>query len=152
MRDYPSMNVRTDYYYGQLWDGAIAAASATNQVWTIACNAVGRHGVSGVSFWGGSGVWAPSGSNLIQASRANEELLIVHNLDIKGTRDAERGEFNYAIDFHDIYRPLEDSRGFTRTMGESPHPCAFLGTPPRRLNARPGHPLAPPGRVSSLAA
>ncbi len=116
-RDYPGMNVRTDYYYGQLWNGAIAAASATNQVWTIACNAVGRHGVSGVSFWGGSGVWAPSGLNLIQASRLNEELLIVHNLDIKGTRDAERNEFNYAIDFHDIYRPLEDSRGFTRTIG-----------------------------------
>ena len=116
-RDYPGLNVRTDTYYGQLWDSVIAAASATNQVWTLACNAVGSHGVSGVTFWGGSGVWAPSGLNLIQASHVAEELLIVHNLDIKGAREAERGEFNYAIDFHEIYRPLEDSRGFTRSIG-----------------------------------
>ena len=26
-----------------------------NQVWTVACNAVGRHGISGAAFWGGSG-------------------------------------------------------------------------------------------------
>ena len=47
-RDYPGMNIRTDAYYGQLWDSVMAAGSATNQVWTIACNAVGRHGVTGV--------------------------------------------------------------------------------------------------------
>ena len=47
-RDYPGMNVRTDLYYGDLWDNVLSASSATNQVWTIACNAVGRHGISGV--------------------------------------------------------------------------------------------------------
>ena len=40
-RDYPGMNVRTDHYYGDLWDYVMPASSATNQVWTIACNAVG---------------------------------------------------------------------------------------------------------------
>ena len=113
-RDYPAMNIRTDHYYGDLWDFVMPASSATNQFWTIACNAVGRHGVSGASFWGGSGVWAPSGMCLVQASRVNEELVIVHNLDIEGTRDAEKDDFDYAFDFQEIYRPLEGSRTFTR--------------------------------------
>jgi predicted amidohydrolase len=116
-RDYASMNVRTDAYYGQLWDKVIAANSATNQVWTFACNAVGTHGVSGAAFWGGSGVWAPSGIKLVQASHFNEELLIVHNIDIKGARAAEHDDFDYAVDFEEIYRPLENSRGFTRELG-----------------------------------
>ncbi len=116
-RDYPGMNIRTDAYYGELWDKVMAANSATNQVWTFACNAVGTHDVSGATFWGGSGVWAPSGLELVQASHVNEELLIVQNLDIKGAREDEHEEFNYAIDFKEIYRPLEDSRGFSRKIG-----------------------------------
>lgn len=115
-RDYPSLNVRTDQYYGALWDIVLPASAAINQVWIIACNAVGRHGVSGAEFWGGSGVWAPSGLCLVQASRVKEELLIVHNLDIKGARKAEQEDFNYAIDFNAIYRPLEGSRAFTRSV------------------------------------
>jgi predicted amidohydrolase len=115
-RDYPAMNVRTDAYYGKLWDSVIASSSAINQVWTIACNAVGRHGITGVPFWGGSGIWAPSGIPLIRGSNFNEELLIVHNLDIKGARKAEQEDFNYAVDFREIYRPLGASRGFTRVM------------------------------------
>jgi predicted amidohydrolase len=115
-RDYAGMNVRTDHYYGDLWDFVMPANSAMNQVWTIACNAVGRHGVTGAPFWGGSGIWAPSGMCLIQASRFNEELLLVHNVDIKGARDDEHDDFNYAFDFHEIYHPLEDSRGFTRAL------------------------------------
>jgi predicted amidohydrolase len=113
-RDYPAMNIRTDHYYGDLWDFVMPASSATNQFWTIACNAVGHHGVSGASFWGGSGVWAPSGMCLVQASRFNEELVIVHNLDIEGARDDEKDDFDYAFDFQEIYRPLEGSRTFTR--------------------------------------
>jgi predicted amidohydrolase len=115
-REYAGMNIRTDHYYGDLWNFVLPANSAMNQVWTIACNAVGRHGVSGVPFWGGSGIWAPSGICLIQGSRFNEELLLVHNLDITGTRAAEQDDFNYAFDFKEIYHPLEDSRGFTRAL------------------------------------
>jgi predicted amidohydrolase len=116
-RDYPGMNTRTDAYYGELWDKVMAANSATNQIWTFACNAVGTHDVSGATFWGGSGVWAPSGIELVQASHVNEELLIVHNIDVTGARRDEHEEFDYAIDFKEIYRPLEDSRGFTRELG-----------------------------------
>jgi len=115
-RDYPGMNVRTDLYYGDLWDNVLSASSATNQVWTIACNAVGRHGVSGGAFWGGSGIWAPSGLKLIQASHLNEELLIVHNLDIAAARHQEKDDFDYAFDFSQIYRPMEGGRGYTREI------------------------------------
>lgn len=113
-RDYPGMNLRTDHYYGDLWDAVMPASSATNQMWTIACNAVGNHGVSGAAFWGGSGIWAPSGLCLIQASRSSEELLIVHNLDIEGARDDEQDDFHFAFDFKEIYRSFGDGRSFTR--------------------------------------
>ena len=115
-RDYPRMNQRTDHYYGDLWDSVIAASSATNQVWTIACNAVGNHGVSGVPFWGGSGIWAPSGICLIQASHVREELVIVHNVDIEGARDAEKDDFDYAFDFKQVFRPVDGGRTFTRDV------------------------------------
>jgi predicted amidohydrolase len=113
-REYPRMNIGTDTYYGELWDMTMAAKSATNQVWTIACNAVGIHGVTGVQFWGGSGLWAPSGLKLVQASRFQEELLIVHNVDIKGQRKFEHDDFNYRLDFEEIYRPVKGKRTFTR--------------------------------------
>jgi predicted amidohydrolase len=115
-RDYPSMNRRSGQYYGELWDAVMPASSATNQVWTIACNAVGRHGVTGAQFWGGSGIWAPSGMCLIQASHTNEELVIVHNVDIEGARDFERDDFDYGFDFKEIYRPLEGGSTFTRDV------------------------------------
>lgn len=115
-RDYPRMNRRTDHYYGELWDAVMPASSATNQVWTIACNAVGDHGVNGVPFWGGSGIWAPSGVCLIQASHVNEELLIVHNVDIEGAQESEKDDFDYGFDFKQIYRSLGDSSTFTRDL------------------------------------
>lgn len=114
-RDYPGMNLRTDHYYGELWDYVMPANSATNQVWTIACNAVGRHGVTGVPFWGGSGIWAPSGICLIQASHVNEELVIVHNVDVEGATESEKDDFDYAFDFKEIYRPMEGG-SFTRDV------------------------------------
>jgi predicted amidohydrolase len=90
------------------------STSAVNQVWTVACNAVGVHGISGARFWGGSGIWAPSGICLIQASRFDEQLLIVHNVDIQGQRKLELDDFNYALDFKQIYRQLDGKRNFTR--------------------------------------
>ena len=113
-REYREMNIQTDMYYGYLWDLFMASRSATNQFWTLACNAVGTHEISGARFWGGSGIWAPSGINLISASHYNEELLIVRNIDIKGQRRVEREDFDYSIDFNQIYRYVEDTRTFTR--------------------------------------
>jgi predicted amidohydrolase len=107
-REYPRMNIRTDLYYGELWEVVMAAASAQNQVWTFACNAVGRHEITGAAFWGGSGIWAPSGIKLVQASHFFDELLVVHNLDIKGAREFELGDFDYEFDFRQVYRNLDD--------------------------------------------
>lgn len=116
-RDYPGMNARTDRYYGFLWDAVLTASSATNQIWTIACNAVGQHPISGARFWGGSGIWAPSGMKLIEASHYNEELLIVHNVDFRGALETEKSDFDYEFDFRTIYRSMEGGRGFTRDVG-----------------------------------
>jgi predicted amidohydrolase len=113
-RAYQDVNIFTDTYYGYLWDTLMASRSATNQFWTIACNAVGRHEISGEVFWGGSGLWAPSGINIVKASNYNEELLIVRNVDIKGERKKEQDDFNHGMDFNEIYRHLEDKRTFTR--------------------------------------
>ncbi len=115
-RDYPLMNVRTELYYGELWDTVIAAASAQNQVWTIACNAVGRHGITGAAFWGGSGVWAPSGIALLQGSHVAEELLVLHNLDIEGGRKFELDDFDYEFDFREVYRSMTDSDVVEETL------------------------------------
>jgi len=115
-RDYPRMNLRTDHYYGELWDSVMAASSATNQIWTIACNAVGNHGVTGAPFWGGSGIWAPSGICLIQASHVNEELVIVLNVDVEGATESEKDDFDYAFDFKQIYRPVDAGSTFTRNL------------------------------------
>jgi len=113
-RDYPDMNVYTDTYYGDLWNMFISSRSATNQIWTIACNAVGVHPISGVQFWGGSGLWAPSGIKIVQSSHFLEELLIVHNIDIKGEKDIETDDFDYSVDFSKIYRRVKGKRYFTR--------------------------------------
>lgn len=106
-REYPFMNVRTDQYYGELWDMVMAASSAQNQVWTIAANAVGRHDVTGLDFWGGSGIWAPSGLKLIEASHIQEELVVVHNLDIRGARRYELDDFDYEFDFRQVHRRMD---------------------------------------------
>ena len=113
-RDYPSMNVETDHYYGFLWDSMMSSRAATNQVWVIGCNAVGTHGISGAQFWGGSGLWAPSGLNLIQTSHDKEELLIIHNINITKEKQFEEDDFWYYRDFIEIYRPIEGKRAFTR--------------------------------------
>jgi len=115
-RDYPGMNVRSDHYYGALWDTVMAASSATNQIWTIACNAVGLHPISGARFWGGSGIWAPSGMKLIEASHFNEELVIVHNMDFQGALETEKSDFDYEFDFRQVYRPMADGHSFTRDV------------------------------------
>lgn len=118
-REYPYMNLRTDLYYGELWDATMAASSAQNQVWTIACNAVGRHGITGATFWGGSGVWAPSGIKLVQASHFHEELLVLHNLDIRGARQFELDDFDDEFDFRQVHRRMDDGVAATELLDRS---------------------------------
>jgi predicted amidohydrolase len=67
-------------------------------------------------YYGGSGIWAPSGMKLVQASHFNEELLIIHNLNIHGEREVELVDFDYGIDFRTIYKPMGDGYIFTRKV------------------------------------
>ncbi len=108
VREYPRMNVMTDHYYGFLWDVMNSSKAAYNQVWTLGANAVGPHEVSGHYFWGGSGIWAPSGMPVIQASNITPELVLVHHVDIKGQRLRERDDFDYQIDFSRFYKDIHE--------------------------------------------
>jgi predicted amidohydrolase len=104
-RSYPGVGVRTETYYADLWEMVLPSIAAMNQVWVLACNAVGTHAVSGDEFAGRSAVYAPSGIRLVQASGRNEELVVVENLLIGRELDRERGDFNYVEDFFRVYRP-----------------------------------------------
>ena len=113
-RDYPGMGVHSDHYYGFIWDLMTAGQAAFNQVWLIASNAVGTQQTGDYTFWGGSGLWAPSGMKLIEASNSGEELIVVHNVDIKGQVTYEHDDFFYYDDFIKIYEPIPPLRTFTR--------------------------------------
>ncbi len=108
VREYPRMNIMTDHYYGALWDLMNASKAAYNQVWSLAANTVGPHDVTGHYFWGGSGFWAPSGMPVIRASNITQELILVHNLDIRGQRHRERDDFDYHIDFARFYKEIKE--------------------------------------------
>ena len=113
-RDYPGMGVSTNNYYGDLWNMLMDGTAARNQMWVIAANAVGTHAISKAEFWGGSGLWAPSGLKLLQASNTIDELLIIHNVDIKGEKKFEKDDFDYSIDHDKIYDVIKGKRAFTR--------------------------------------
>ncbi len=119
VREYARMNTRTDHYYGYLWDLMNASKAAYNQVWSLGANWVGLHQKSKEYYWGGSGIWAPSGMKLLQASNINEELLIIRNLDIKGQRNKEQDDFNYRIDFHNFYRSMKHPDDCTHYVEEN---------------------------------
>jgi len=113
-RDYPEMNIASDNYYGVLWDMLMGSTAARNQMWVITANAVGIHNISKARFWGGSGIWAPSGLKMVQSSHNRDELLIIHNIDIKKEVKFEKDDFDYSVDFNKIYKILKGKRSFTR--------------------------------------
>ncbi len=115
-REYPGMDVSTDSYFGFIWDLMASSLAAFNQVWIFASNAVGKQERGDYEFWGGSGVWAPSGVTLIQASNKSEELIVVRNIDIKGQNQFERDNFDYYKDFTKIYHEIEKLRSFSRML------------------------------------
>jgi predicted amidohydrolase len=116
LREYPRMNIMSDHYYGYLWDLMNASKAAYNQVWSLGANMVGPHAVTKDYFWGGSGIWAPSGMKIVQASNITEELILVRNIDIKGQRFKERDDFNYQIDFAHFYKQMKED-------GSAPRKC-----------------------------
>ncbi len=116
VREYPWMNIKTDHYYGYLWDLMNSSKAAYNQIWSLAANAVGPHDITGDYFWGGSGIWAPSGLKLIQASNINTELILVRNLALRGQRSKEQDDFNYHIDFARFYKSIQEEGSCPRHL------------------------------------
>jgi len=98
-REYKELKIREDNYYQAQWDIMTQALASQNQAWVIAANAVGPHSIEGLDYCGSSGVWAPSGINMIKASDSKEELLILHNIDITCEVNAEKKEFWFTDDF-----------------------------------------------------
>ena len=109
IREYSKMNIRTDNYYGFLWNLMNSSKSAYNQVWSLGTNIVGSHAVTGDLFWGGSGIWSPSGMPLIQASNMREELIILHHLNISNYEEKHSLEFNYRLEFNNVYREIKET-------------------------------------------
>ena len=98
-RVYPGPGIEIEDYYAYQWEVMLRAMAAMNQVWMIACNAVGRHPSGDAVFCGRSGVWAPSGIHIGRCSSHREELLIIRNIDIRGERESEIRDFNYIADY-----------------------------------------------------
>lgn len=114
VRAYPMMNIRTGQYYGYQWNLMAAARAATNQIWMIACNSVGEQHKGKYDFWGGSGLWAPSGIPLFQASNKEEQLCVLHQIDIQYEVEAEDDAFDFYDSFRKVYRGIPKMRAFTR--------------------------------------
>ncbi len=87
-----------------------------NQVWVMASNAVGPHSLDGLDYCGGSGIWAPSGINMIKGSDTKEELLILHNIDMIHEVETERKDYCYIDDFRNNYPELEELNTSTRNL------------------------------------
>jgi len=105
-REYECLKIEENSYYKIQWDMILPAIACQNQVWVMAANAVGPHSLDGLEYCGGSGIWAPSGINMLKGSDTKEELLILHNIDIVHEVEAERKDYCYIDDFRDIYREL----------------------------------------------
>ena len=116
VREYARMNVMTDHYYGYLWDIMNSSKAAYNQVWSLAANAVGPHEKDGCYFWGGSGVWAPSGMPVVQASNITPELILVRHIDLRGQRELEQDDFDYKIDFSRFYSEIREDGSSPQTL------------------------------------
>lgn len=99
VRRLPIPGTTCAHYYGYLWDTLIPAQAALSQSWFIAANAVGSHSISGDIFWGGSGIWAPSGLPVLRAANHAEELLILRHIPVTAERQQERREFDYSADY-----------------------------------------------------
>jgi len=109
IREYPLLNIRMDNYYEYIWDLKHAALASHNQVWSIGVTCVGVLDKTGNYFSGGSGFWSPSGICMLQASKSREELLIMRNLDItKHMRNQAIEDFNYALDYNEVWRKVEN--------------------------------------------
>jgi len=111
VRQYPLLDLRMDNYYQYIWRLMHSALAAHNQVWSLGANCVGPFEKTGGRFCGESGVWSPSGIPLVHASHEEEELVVIRNLEIRGhMRHQAREDFDYGLDFDEVYREMKDTK------------------------------------------
>ncbi len=111
VRKYPLLNLQLDNYYQFIWSLMHSALAAHNQVWSIGANCVGVFEKTGGRFCGESGVWSPSGIQLVQASHEQEELIVIRHLEIRGhMRHQAKEHFDYSFDFDEVYRNIRDMK------------------------------------------
>jgi predicted amidohydrolase len=101
----------SENYWGFQWDTMISDRAATNQVWMIGANAVGYQKRGNYQFWGGSGLWAPSGIKIAEASHSAEELIIFRNVPIIQQYESEETSFDLKKDFDRVYAPVPNGSG-----------------------------------------
>jgi predicted amidohydrolase len=92
-REYETLNIKKTSYNKYLWDLILPALAFQSQAWIMAANAVGPHSLEGIDYCGGSGIWAPSGINMLKGSDTEEELLILHNIDIVHENKKEKYKY-----------------------------------------------------------
>jgi predicted amidohydrolase len=111
VRKYPLLNLQLDNYYQFIWSLMHSALAAHNQVWSIGANCVGVFEKTGSRFCGESGVWSPSGIQLVHASHKEEELIVIRHLEIRGhMRHQAKEHFDYSLDFDEVYRNIRDMK------------------------------------------
>ena len=115
-REYKGLQINKESYYKIQWDMALPSLAWQNQVWVMAANAVGPHSFNGLDYCGGSGIWAPSGIEMVKGSDNKQELLILHNIDIIHEIETERRDYCYINDFRNIYRELKELNTSTRNL------------------------------------
>lgn len=101
-REYKGLQIKEAAYYKTLWDMFLPSLAFQHQVWVTAANLVGPHSLDGLDYSGGSGIWAPSGIEMIKGSDKKEVLLILQNIDMVQEINAERKDFWYTGTLPDV--------------------------------------------------
>ncbi len=101
-RTFFELGITDSAYHQTQWEMILPALAAQNQIWVMAANSVGPHSIKGLNYCGRSGIWAPSGINMILGSDSEDQLLILHNIAIQEALSNERDSFGVLKDFSQL--------------------------------------------------
>ncbi len=101
-RTYSELGIINSTYHQTQWEIILPALAAQNQIWIMAANSVGTHSVKCLNYCGRSGIWAPSGINMILGSDSEDQLLILHNITIQEALSSEREPFGVLKDYSQL--------------------------------------------------
>ena len=108
VRAYSGMGIHDSEFYHRQWEILLPALATQYQIWILAANGIGPHAKPNTAYCGRSGIWSPSGINLILGSDQEEELLILKNIDIQTALKVERADFGCVEDYQKVQQALEE--------------------------------------------